>query len=207
MSKALTIDAIEQSATEVFCRDGFDRASLRDIASHAGVSLSAIHEYFDSKVALYIHVGKKLFVRLEAERRSALERRRGETALTLEAVVYGMVAPVLLTREAEDGTVWTPAQLKTWYDTTAYLENYPGFKEELRNATSAWVELLRQCSPGLSFADGLFAYSLVSAMMLNWDSTQHYLTGALSLAPRRLPEQEAELLVRILTAGIRDLAK
>ena len=99
MSKALTIDAIEASAHEVFCRDGFDRASLREIASRAGVSLSAIHEYFDSKAALYIQVGKKLFARLEAQRRGILEdiKQSGSKAfLILDDNVAGGFGGALL---------------------------------------------------------------------------------------------------------------
>jgi AcrR family transcriptional regulator len=207
MSKALTIDAIEASAHEVFCRDGFDRASLREIASRAGVSLSAIHEYFDSKAALYIQVGKKLFARLEAQRRGILEdiKQSGET-IDLSKIVFCMVAPVVSPRAASDDSGWTPAQLRTWYDTTAYLSNHPKFKDELRSATEGWVELIRECCPQLRFEDGLFAYALVSSTILTWEATSHYITDTLDMASRRPPREECDLLVRFISAGIEGIA-
>ena len=208
MSKALTIDAIEASASEVFCRDGFDRASLREIASHAGVSLSAIHEYFDSKVALYIHVGKKLFARLETQRRRILDDiEQSGAELDLSKIVYIMVAPVVLSRSAKDDSAWTPAQLRTWYDTTAYLDGHPAFKEELRRATAEWVAYLCKYCPNLGFDDGLLGYALISSAMLTWDATSHYLADTLGLMRRRTPDEECNMLVRILSAGIRDIAQ
>lgn len=207
MSKALTIDAIEASASEVFCRDGFDRASLREIASHAGVSLSAIHEYFDSKVALYIHVGKKLFARLEVQRRRILDDfTEAGAKIDLSKIVFAMVAPVVLSRSGADGSAWTSGQLRTWYDTTAYLDEHPAFKEELRRATAEWVELLCKFCPGLGFEDGLLAYALTSSAMLTWDATNHYLTDTLGMTKRRTPTEECDLLVRMIGAGIQAIA-
>jgi len=44
---------ILDAALELFARDGFDRASTRDLAERAGVNLPAIQYYFGSKEGLY----------------------------------------------------------------------------------------------------------------------------------------------------------
>jgi AcrR family transcriptional regulator len=44
------------AAGRVFARDGYDRASLRDICAEAGANLGAIHHYFGSKAELYREV-------------------------------------------------------------------------------------------------------------------------------------------------------
>ncbi len=206
MSKALTIEAIEASAIEVFCRDGFDRASLREIAGQAGVALSAIHEYFDSKADLYIHVGRRLFTRLEAKRRAILEgfRASGE-AIDLAKIIYCMVAPVVLPGTADD-RAWTPARLRTWYDTTSYLGDYPAFRDELRSTADSWIELMLEHCPALGYAEGRFAHALISAVTFNWEMTNRYFTDALKMAGRHAPDEECERVVRVIAAGIRDLS-
>lgn len=45
-------DQILRVATKVFARGGFDAASMRQVASEAGLSVSALYHYFPSKDAL-----------------------------------------------------------------------------------------------------------------------------------------------------------
>lgn len=50
---AATRDSILQCATERFAEEGYDRASLREIASDAGVDAALISRYFGSKEELF----------------------------------------------------------------------------------------------------------------------------------------------------------
>jgi AcrR family transcriptional regulator len=208
VSKPLTIDAIEASACEVFCRDGFDRASLRDIATHAGVSLSSIHEYFHSKADLYVRVGRRLFERFEHQRQDYLQRfRQSGEPLELRKVVYAMVAPVLLERTDGSDRSWSPSRLRTWYDTTGYLEDHPAFRVELREATEQWVDLMTEVCPGLSHAGSRFAYSLIVAATFTWETANHYVSGTLEIPGRHPAQAETDLLVDFICAGIRHLVR
>jgi AcrR family transcriptional regulator len=203
VSKSLTIDAIEASACEVFCRDGFDRASLREIASNAGVTLSSIHEYFDSKADLYVQVGKQLFERFEQQRQGyLLGFRRAGGPIDLRKVVYCMVAPVLLERTSSGERSWTPSRLRTWYDTTGYLGEHPEFRQLLSGATQAWVVLLCDTCPGLTQAGGRFAYSLIAAATFTWETTNLYVSHTLGIPGRHTPEEECDLMVDFMCAGI-----
>ena len=208
VSKPVTIDAIETSACEVFCRDGFDRASLRDIASHAGVSLSSIHEYFESKADLYVQVGKRLFERFEGQRQELLLKvRAGGEPLDLHKVVYCLVAPVIFERTTGGERSWTPSRLRTWYDTTGHLDRHPEFRSVLRAATEGWVVLMCEVCPGLDHASGRFAYSLIAAATFTWETANVYVSDTLGIPGRHSPERECELMVEFMCAGIRQLAR
>lgn len=209
MSKELTIRAIESSASEVFCRDGYDRASLREIANRAGVSLSAIHEYFDSKAALYLGVGRRLFEQLEAQRCDLLARAKAScTQLDLETVVYCMVAPVVLPEyRIHTVHVSAPARLRTWYETTSLLNCHPKLKDELRASAESWIALVSAVCPGLGPCAARLAYCTIASAMFSWESTNHYLDSALQLPDRPSPEEESRLLVCFISNGIRGLAQ
>jgi len=62
--------AILHGAARVFARDGFDRASIRDVAAETGVSLSGLYYYFKGKdELLYLiqsHAFETLLDRVEA---------------------------------------------------------------------------------------------------------------------------------------------
>ncbi|QZY53579.1 TetR/AcrR family transcriptional regulator [Crassaminicella profunda] len=49
---------IIQAAMKIFCRDGFHKAKVSEIAVEAGVGKGTIYEYFDSKKQLFIEMMK-----------------------------------------------------------------------------------------------------------------------------------------------------
>ena len=57
---------ILDAALELFAADGFDGASTRTIAEHAGVNLPAIQYYFGSKEGLYRAVVEEIIEHMEA---------------------------------------------------------------------------------------------------------------------------------------------
>lgn len=57
LKKALVLE----SATALFIERGFDAVSMRDIASHSGVSQSLIHHYFGSKEGLWGEVKRACY--------------------------------------------------------------------------------------------------------------------------------------------------
>ncbi|QXM05633.1 TetR/AcrR family transcriptional regulator [Crassaminicella indica] len=49
---------IIEAAMKIFCRDGFHKATVSEIAAKAGVGKGTIYEYFDSKKQLFIEMMK-----------------------------------------------------------------------------------------------------------------------------------------------------
>ena len=78
LQKEATRAAILQSALQIFSEHGFEGASTRDIAEHAGVHHALIKYYFQSKDALWRAAVSFLFERLAAEMSFAqpLDRRQ-----------------------------------------------------------------------------------------------------------------------------------
>lgn len=89
-SKA-TRELILNSALDLFREEGFESATMRDIARNAGVALGAAYYYFDSKdaivLAFYGRAQEEMTPRLEsalASARDLRERVRGLIAVKLE---------------------------------------------------------------------------------------------------------------------------
>lgn len=70
MSAPARRDTLLDAAAEVFARSGYNRASLEEIATTAGVSKALIYEHFDSKRELHVELvnrqAAEVFGRLEA---------------------------------------------------------------------------------------------------------------------------------------------
>ena len=90
---------ILDGAHMVFMRDGFDAASMNDIAKAAGVSKGTLYVYFDSKEVLFEALIKDER-RRQAERMCKLDATDGDVAAVLtrwgEALVAMMVSPAVV---------------------------------------------------------------------------------------------------------------
>ncbi|HKU41541.1 MAG TPA: TetR/AcrR family transcriptional regulator [Polyangiales bacterium] len=71
-SREETRRAILAAARDCFAKNGFDRATNRDIARAAGVTAAAMYRHFDSKPELYSAVVHEAFSELLPELRSAI---------------------------------------------------------------------------------------------------------------------------------------
>ena len=49
-------ERILSAARDVFARDGYDRAAMREIAKRAGVTVPVLYDHFPSKAALQVHL-------------------------------------------------------------------------------------------------------------------------------------------------------
>lgn len=67
------IAQILEAATAVFAENGFDRATMEDIADAVGINKATIYLYFDSKDALIRAIAEALFARELAGLRAAHE--------------------------------------------------------------------------------------------------------------------------------------
>jgi AcrR family transcriptional regulator len=208
MSKALTIEAIEAKAIEVFCREGFDRASLRAIAHEAGVPLSSIHVYFRSKADLYLQVSQRLFEMLDGNRMALLAEAQGDgRAVPLERIVHCLVAPMILPRYKHLSDYQKVTQVvRTWLDTTTYLESDPHFRDRLRKSVEFWIGSLCDACPGLDEEGGKLAYCLISSTLFQWEANHHYMNRVLGLPGGVDEAEQCDKLVLFIAGGIRSLA-
>src|SRR6201987_3023430 len=95
-------------ATEVFCRKGYEGASMRDLARESGMSLAGLYYYFESKERLLYLIQKHTFTTIVQRLKARLdgvseseERIRIFILNHLEYFLANQAAMKVLSHEAE----------------------------------------------------------------------------------------------------------
>jgi AcrR family transcriptional regulator len=120
--KAKSRLAISNVATKMFIERGFDHVTVAEVAAAADVSVATIFNYFETKEELFFDREGDL---IEAQRRYILERRPGETIISvfhrefLAAIDAGV--PQLMTHGADflrtiDGSSALRARVRLGYE-------------------------------------------------------------------------------------------
>src|ERR1700721_4401857 len=60
-------------ATEVFCKKGYEGASMRDLSRESGMSLAGLYYYFESKERLLFLIQKETFTTIVRRLKARLE--------------------------------------------------------------------------------------------------------------------------------------
>ncbi len=113
---------IMQAALEIFARRGFEKSSIRQIASHGGVSLGLMYNYFKSKEDLLIAICQKSMQDVQA---SFIEADKGRTAKEkLERLVASSFEIL--------------AQHRDFWQVFYSLRSQPGLKDLLPESFQLW---------------------------------------------------------------------
>lgn len=175
MSKAETLNSLMESAIHVFSRDGYEGASLREIARNANVPLSTIHFYFRSKSDLFAEVGRQAWIEIDQERSAHLEQAMSANANqpTLDMLVYALAYPVV--RRALSKSRRDLAQLYILRSHTSHLE--PGISDHMLKVADRsmgrWIDPMQQCCPELGREDMIWAFSFVIGAIYSWQLIDH----------------------------------
>jgi AcrR family transcriptional regulator len=151
-------------ATEVFCKKGYEGASMRDLSRATGMSLAGLYYYFESKERLLFLIQKHTFTtivqllktRLEGVT-DAEERIRIFILNHLEYFLANMAAMKVLSHEAE--------ALKNGFGSEVAAIK----REYYRTCVSLLDDLKRD--RGLQFSTRIAVLSLFG--MMNWIYTWH----------------------------------
>lgn len=90
-----TRERILDAAEQVFAKRGFDGASIRDIASQAGVQGALVHHHSGSKENLFFKVVSRRAEELARLRLEALEEQRAMGELDLRGIISAFIMPFL----------------------------------------------------------------------------------------------------------------
>src|SRR5690349_6209651 len=152
-------------ATEVFCRKGYEGASMRDLSRESGMSLAGMYYYFESKERLLYLIQKHTFSTIVERLRQALEtvtdpekRIRLFIQNHLEYFLANQKAMKVLSHE--DDVL-----------TGEYGTEVAGIKREYYRICRELVEALRKAK-GLEFSSRIAVLSLFG--MMNWIYTWHH---------------------------------
>jgi AcrR family transcriptional regulator len=208
MSKSATIDALMESAIFSFSRDGYEGASLRDIARSADVPLSTIHLYFGSKSELFAAVGRKAWEEVDVERShllaQALAKNPDQPPLTdlIHAVAYPIVRRALSKQDRDIAQIYIlRSHLSHW--------NPPINDAMLDLADRSmvrWINAMMQSCPTLSRQDTIWAFSFSIGVVYSWQVIDHRYDSLLGQDVERSAEDVAADIVAFCCAGIQAIA-
>lgn len=183
---------ILKAAAKVFANEGFDRASMAQLARECGISKANIYHYYDSKDAL-------LFDLLDSYLSELRDRVCGidTSGLSPEARLHAAVREILLAYQGADNEhrVQTSGIAHLPPDQQDLLR---GYQRELVQYVS---DILCDVAPGQCASDKskLYATTMSVFGMLNW----FYMWN--SRAGTQSREDYAELVSRLVLNGVRGL--
>jgi TetR/AcrR family transcriptional regulator, cholesterol catabolism regulator len=151
-------------ATEVFCRKGYEGASMRDLSRSSGMSLAGLYYYFESKERLLYLIQKHTFTTIVRRLKARLdgvtdpeERIRIFILNHLEYFLANQAAMKVLSHEAE--------ALKN-----GFASEVAAIKREYYRICVGLLDDLKR-ERGLQFSTRLAVLSLFG--MMNWIYTWH----------------------------------
>lgn len=204
MSKTQTIQALLESAIHRFARDGYEGASLRDIARNAGVPLSTIHLYFGSKNELFAEVRRQAWNEIDDERTAYLEKalaanpgKRPSFGALIHALAYPVVRRALSTRERDIAQIYIiRSRLSTCRS---------GLRTqalELADRSMArWIDAISALYPALSRAKVVWTFSFIVGAIYSWQIVFQRYDSMLGTEPDRSPEDVTDDIVAFCCTG------
>jgi len=208
MSKAATIDALMESAIFSFSRDGYEGASLRDIARAADVPLSTIHLYFGSKSELFAAVGRKAWEEIDNERSALLEMAlaKNPSAPPLTDLIYAIAYPVA--RRALSKSDRDIAQI---YILRSHMARWhPPISEPMLDIADRsmvrWINAIMLSCPTLSRQDTIWAFSFVIGVVYSWQVIDHRYDRLLGEDVPRTAEGVTADIIAFCCEGIKAMA-
>jgi TetR/AcrR family transcriptional regulator, cholesterol catabolism regulator len=180
-------------AAEVFCKKGYEGASMRDLSRATDMSLAGLYYYFESKERLLFLIQKHTFstivqrLKLRLEGVSDPERRIRIFVLNhLEYFLANQAAMKVLSHEA--------GSLKN-----AFAEEVAAIKREYYRICVSLLDDLKR-RHGLEFSTRIAVLSLFG--MMNWIYTWH--NPRIDADAEHLASQMGDVFLEGVTAGKRD---
>ncbi|MFZ0308622.1 MAG: TetR/AcrR family transcriptional regulator [Candidatus Sulfotelmatobacter sp.] len=180
-------------ATDVFCKKGYEGASMRDLSRASGMSLAGLYYYFESKERLLFLIQKHTFTTIVQRLKARLDgvsdseqRVRIFILNHLEYFLANQAAMKVLSHEAEvlkNGFATELAAIKR-----EYYRICVGLMEELKRER------------GMQFSTRIAVLSLFG--MMNWIYTWH--NPRVDADAKPLANEMSDIFLRGVMAGAKD---
>lgn len=191
------------SAERLFAEQGFDRVSVRDIATDAAVNSALVGYYFGSKEGLLAEVYTRHCEPLKRERKRLLAdcSEKGRAA-SVEEILDAFIRPSLAAAQGSDEGSFSRLRAILSAENSSLLEQLVA--SNFDDTTRLFVKALSNCLPHLDREDVFWRF--------------HFLLGGIyytARGPHRIktlsrgkcdpadPEATAQQLVRFAAAGFR----
>jgi AcrR family transcriptional regulator len=182
--KSDTGQRILDSALELFRRQGFDKATMRDIAEKAGVATGAAYYYYPSKEAIVMDFYRRSSENMQPKIETALEG-----ANSLDARLRRLIQVKLAHFEPNRGVL--RALLRNGADPDCPLSPFSAQTKEIRDLDIAWfhriltdcgIRIPRDLEPHLPGVLWLFQMGVIFFWVIDDSPNQARTTRLLELA-------------------------
>jgi AcrR family transcriptional regulator len=203
-SKQDTIARLEDSALEIFSEHGFEGASLRDIANHAGVPLSTIDRYFGTKLNLFNELKSSIWKQVNCER-EVLMRKPVELNAngqpTLYAILHAFVRPVVARGVSEKRSTLTLRLLREYVAMSVHTgqTNAP---EAFASVADRWINAIMSARPDLPRDRAVWLFSFVVMVTFNEQMQHGWYSQLMPPDSVMSADDLTAMIVRFCLAGI-----
>ena len=197
-----TKERILGAAEELFARNGFAGASLRELTAAAKVNLAAVNYHFGSKDNLVNEVFRRRLDELSAQRLDALSRVLAQPEASLEDILAAFIHPaLLLSLDTSGGSTFVRVLARAYAEHNERLrkflsENYGHVLKEFAAAFSARL-------PHLDKEELYWRIDIIAGALTYAMADFGVIKRRASLSDKVHRERAAEHLIRFAAAGLR----
>jgi AcrR family transcriptional regulator len=101
-AEAQARDRLLDAAEELFCENGFDKTSVRELTAAARCNIAAVNYHFGSKGRLYIEMFRRQMQRMLEKNKRIIEQVLSREDVTLEDFIRALVSEHFRAMEASD---------------------------------------------------------------------------------------------------------
>lgn len=207
MSKADAITCLLESGLEEFSSHGYEGASLRDIATRAGVPLSMIHRYFGNKTELFAAVQQRVWAEIDAERNLLLSAALAETPVRLSAVIHALTRPIIARSFGSDSA---RSVVELMSDTSAIRRTLGPAVPLIRGhdrTTRRFLDAIGLALPGVSQDEKTWGYSFAVGALYSFQLIDHLYDSHMDGSFDPTPDRVDDLLVSFIVGGFGSIAR
>ena len=162
----LTRDRLLDAAETLFCSQGFDRTSVRDLTNEAGCNVAAVNYYFGGKQQLYSEMFRRRLQRSIDEWKVAIEEVLRGAQPSLEDLIRAWITPPLKAMERQEPRARI-MRLMVREFLNKHIDPEPIVDDLKQLFVDHLSVAMRQLVPGLSVDRSLLAVFSVEALFVH----------------------------------------
>ena len=192
------------AAERLFCENGYDRTSVRDITAAAGCNIAAVNYHFGGKDKLYLEMFRRRMRQMIKRHLETIERIGGDPEATLEDLVFGLIDPKLNHLGGEDRQDLTLDHLMIQEVVSQRLETHEVVGDIKAELFTPLAEAIRRFYPKLTLREAKLAVISIDSLIVHPLLFKEYYRF---LIPELTAKDVVEQIVKFGAAGIRGCVK